>query len=105
MHPEIGSIGIFSDETSFAEELANLIAASDRDISISRTIEAKLALIEMSSSDYFVGCNSTFSWWATVLNRNRFSILPSKWFLDPLRGINPQYFFLENVESLEMNLE
>jgi hypothetical protein len=91
--PEIDTIEIFSDEKRFAEELKGLLYDTGLSIKINSTLDAPNALAEMSNSKYFIGCNSTFSWWASVLNSNRISVLPSQWFLDSGRAkISPKFF-------------
>jgi hypothetical protein len=105
LHPSINHIHIFSDEIRFSEELQVSLGSLGVRVSLNTTIEPRRALIEMSEPDYFVGCNSTFSWWASVINENRSSIFPTKWFLDLRRVIDPEHFYLGNVEQLEMDLE
>jgi hypothetical protein len=59
----------------------------------------------MTLSKFFIGCNSTFSWWSTVLIPHRVSILPSNWFLDPTRKIDPVGFFIGDVLLSDIPLE
>jgi len=105
LHPSINHILIFSDEIRFSEGLRKSLGSLGVRVSVNTTIEPRRALIELSEPDYFVGCNSTFSWWASVLNENRSSIFPTKWFLDLRRVIDPEHFYLGNVEQLNMELE
>lgn len=103
--PDINSIQIFSDENKFADELQELLQSESKIIRINQNSNAPTALAEMSCSKYFIGCNSTFSWWASVLNPNRHSTLPSKWFLDPRRIIDIEKFFIGDIQVFENDLE
>jgi hypothetical protein len=102
--PQITKIQIFSDEYRFAEELKHLLLPLNLEINLNSNTGAVSVLAEMSNSKYFIGCNSTFSWWATALNENRISILPSQWFLDPSRAITNNRFFLPGVRVLNTTL-
>jgi hypothetical protein len=102
--PQITKIQIFSDEYRFAEELKHLLLHLNLEINLNSKTGAVSVLAEMSNSKYFIGCNSTFSWWATALNENRITILPSQWFLDPSRAITNNRFFLPGVRVLNTTL-
>ena len=105
VYPDINSIQIFSDDDSVADEFRKLLESDSRIVRINRNNNAPTALAEMSCSKYFIGCNSTFSWWASVLNPNRHSTLPSKWFLDPSRIIDIEKFFIGDIQVFENDLE
>jgi len=104
-YPEIDSIEIFSDDIRFAIELEKSIWLKYGSIKVNSTVDPKKALAEMTLSKFFIGCNSTFSWWSSVLSPNRVSILPSNWFLDPTRKIDPVRFFIGNVLPSDIPLE
>lgn len=103
--PNIQNIQIFSDEIRFAEDLQELLEAESRSIRINQNSHAPTAMAEMSCSKYFIGCNSTFSWWASVLNNSRHSILPLNWFLDSRRVIDAEKFFVGDIQVFENELE
>lgn len=102
---EIKKIQIFSDENRFAEELRSLLRETGLSVEINPTVNPPEALVEMSVTKYFIGCNSSFSWWATALNKNRISVLPSQWYLDPLRATVSPNFYEPKVRIFPTTLE
>lgn len=104
-YPNIHVIEIFSDDTGFALDLEKIIKSTNCQITINSTVDAKNALAEMSISKFFIGCNSTFSWWSSVLMPDRVSILPSHWFLTSSRKIDPLNFFLGDISTSDIPLE
>jgi len=50
-------------------------------------------LKRLSLSQYFIGSNSTFSWWAAALNPKRMSIFPTDWFISGSYGFEFKEYF------------
>ena len=104
-YPEIELIEIYSDDVRFAVELQTIIEPTHCQITINSRTDATGTLAEMSVSKFFIGCNSTFSWWSSVLMPDRVSILPSQWFLATSRKIDPYNFFIGDVSVSDIPLE
>lgn len=104
-YPEISTIQIFSDDFETAVILRELLDFQGAELKINLTADAYQALAEMSQSKFFIGCNSTFSWWSSVLVEGRVSVLPAQWFLDPAILVNPKYFFLGDTRISKIGLE
>lgn len=103
--PSITEIVIFSDDQQYAFNLASLLKIHKRLLRVDKSIDPITALKAMSSSKFFIGSNSTFSWWSSVLTRDRISNMPAQWFLDPNMQIVPNEFFLGEVRVSQMSLE
>lgn len=102
--PSIKEIVIFSDDQPYAFNMASLLKTHNRLLRIDKSADPMTTLKVMSNSKFFIGSNSTFSWWSTVLVRDRVSILPAQWFLDPAMQIIPNDFFLGDVRASQMSL-
>jgi len=50
-------------------------------------------LKRLSISKYFIGSNSTFSWWAAALNPKKISIFPTDWFISGSYGFEFKDYF------------
>jgi hypothetical protein len=51
------------------------------------------ALISLAKTNFFIGSNSTFSWWAAALNEKQISIFPKEWFISGSYGfVFDEYF-------------
>jgi hypothetical protein len=58
-------------------------------------------LRKLSFNDYFVGSNSTFSWWAAALNPKKLSIFPTEWFISGTYGFEFKRYFPYPVMGIE----
>lgn len=102
--PNIKEIVIFSDDKAYAFRMASLIKTHSRMIRVDESVDPINTLKAMCFSKYFIGANSTFSWWSSALMQDRVSILPAQWFLDPSLQIAPNNFFLGEVRASQMSL-
>jgi hypothetical protein len=58
-------------------------------------------LKRLSFSEYFIGSNSTFSWWAAALNPKKMSIFPTDWFISGSYGFEFNEYFPFPVLGME----
>jgi hypothetical protein len=74
-------IYVFSDDIELAKEILPGCFAYIGKKELFNPVER---LLVMSYSHAFIGSNSTFSWWAAFLNKNKnaVKIFPEPWFLD-----------------------
>jgi hypothetical protein len=104
-YPDIENIELFSDDLFFAHEFKNKISHLKNMVVVNSCNNPSKTLSQMSQSNYFIGSNSTFSWWASVLNSKRISVLPSKWFLDESIQVEKSDFFIGDIVLSEIPLE
>ena len=104
-YPNIEDVEIFSDDLIFAQDFKANINHLKKRIAVNTCDDPSETLSQMSQSNYFIGSNSTFSWWASVFNSKRVSVLPSQWFLDDRVQFDKADFFLGNIILSETPLE
>lgn len=102
--PSIQEIVIFSDDQQQALNMASLLKPHNKIVRVDQSVDPIKTLKVMSNSKFFVGSNSTFSWWSSVLVRDRISTMPSQWFTDSRMQIVPNEFFIGEVRLSQMSL-
>lgn len=93
------SVEIFSDDLIFANKLSKIFEPS-----LVKIIDANdplYILNRMRQADFFVGSNSTLSWWAAFSGSSKIRVLPSKWFIDESFGFNKSKFFPKSTISID----
>lgn len=74
------TVCIFSNDTNAARNLANKIGPEAKVIeSVTGESDAS-TLIALSKFNYIITANSSFSWWAAILNAKKTVIYPKPWF-------------------------
>jgi hypothetical protein len=71
---------ISSDSLDFSHRLAQGLSKEFQRIQILDSNNLIDLMLALSEADYFIGSNSTFSWWVAHLRVRAFSILPLIWF-------------------------
>jgi hypothetical protein len=84
---------ISSDESAYSTHLADLIRRYGLPIRIDLNIDPILSLAGLMNSDFFIGSNSTFSWWAAFLGKRKSLIFPKEWFAESKIVIAPESFY------------
>lgn len=79
-HKKIDKIAIFSDSINQVMEESWVGLLPDIEIEFSQNSDPWESLLEMSSFETIICSNSTFSWWAAFLNKNKTIVLPDHWF-------------------------
>ncbi len=102
--PSIQEIEIFSDDQQQALNMASLLKPHNKIVRVDQSVDPIKTLQAMSNSKFFVGSNSTFSWWSSVLVRDRISTMPLQWFMDSRMQIVPNEFFIGEVRLSQMSL-
>jgi hypothetical protein len=78
----LDSVLISSDNVAYAYLFSKKIRAMGLRVSILENLDAISSLHILSRSQYFVGSNSTFSWWAAFLSNKKSIVFPRYWFID-----------------------
>jgi hypothetical protein len=84
---------ISSDDASYALKLAEMLGRNGFDCSINTQMEPITTLQNLSAYKYFIGSNSTYSWWIAFLGVKKKIIFPSEWFIGTKGVINPTTFY------------
>jgi|LakMenEpi03Aug12_release.lakeMendotaPanAssembly.Ray.scaffolds.fasta_scaffold445026_2 hypothetical protein len=74
------SVCIFSNDTDAARGLANIIGPEAKVIENITGESDASTLIALSKFNYIITANSSFSWWAAILNEKKTVIYPKPWF-------------------------
>lgn len=90
-------ITVFSDDPEYANTITEEFKSQFSFI-LSDNISSLHLLAEMSSSETFIGSNSTLSWWATFFSKNSLIALPKPmylqgWFADREIHLDKVYYF------------
>lgn len=89
----VDSVLISSDDSIFASELRNVATKYFGEVHILEENSALEAMLQLSRCTYFIGSNSTFSWWAGYLSPKDIRIFPSDWYLSPKMNFSQELFF------------
>lgn len=76
----IDSVLIASDTPHFAQEFGRKVGDLGLNVSFVDSKDAIYTLTSLSRSKYFIGSNSTFSWWAAFLGSEKKTVFPADWF-------------------------
>ena len=73
-------IVIFSNDIDAANSLAKEIGPLASVFRPNSDISDAAILIELSGFNYIVTANSSYSWWAATINKNKTVVYPKPWF-------------------------
>lgn len=93
IHQSLDTVLISSDDEDCARYFSSKIQAVGFQVSILENLDPTSTLYVLSRAHYFVGSNSTFSWWGAYLGNQKLSVFPRNWFMDEKIDINPDHFF------------
>lgn len=82
-----------SDSPFRTRDLRNEITKRGLYIEVLDTTNPLEALTRIAKTSYFIGSNSTFSWWAAALNKKEISIFPNDWFIAGSYGFDFNDYF------------
>ena len=71
---------IFSDDASYAEEIAKDLHINYRLIDVNQSLNSLETLLLMSCAKKIIISNSTFAWWSAFLSYDSVIYAPDKWF-------------------------
>jgi hypothetical protein len=103
-NPNIKSLLIASDSLIYAVELKGLLDHRFPAIEIDTNVDPILTLANLMSCEYFIGSNSTFSWWAAALGTARVSFFPKDWFASKNIEFSAGGHFPFSVELVDCDL-
>lgn len=89
----IKNVLLATDSFSKTENLRLHIKQMGLTVNESLSEDPLTTLNEISKAGYFIGSNSTFSWWAAALSPKKISVFPSEWFITGNYGFSSQDFF------------
>lgn len=93
MHPGIRNVFLSSDSPVRTSDLYNEIRKRGFTVELEETLSPMAALIALAKTNFFIGSNSTFSWWAAALNEKQISIFPKDWFISGSYGFDFNEYF------------
>ena len=99
------AIIISSDSSDFSQDLATKLDRQFRNIRIIDNENLQGLMLTLSGADYFIGSNSTFSWWVSHLRERKFSILPLNWFRGNSYHFDPNGYFLNRPFLLDFDFD
>ncbi len=71
---------ISTDSLDKIKNLIKRIQDTGLTVKVIDSTDPILSLLSLAACDYFIGSNSTFSWWASNLSPKKISIFPTDWF-------------------------
>lgn len=93
------SIIIYSDSLEFARELqGELISQYAKPVCVGTENNPVKILVHFQKANFFIGSNSTLSWWGNALGKHKLSIFPSAWFANNNGHIYGKDYFLSEVK-------
>lgn len=102
---EWNSIIIYSDSPEFASELqSKLISRYAKPVCVGKENNPVKILVNFQKANFFVGSNSTLSWWGNALGKHKVSIFPSAWFANNNEHVYGKDYFLGEVKFTSMPL-
>lgn len=96
---------ISSDSPAYSFHLASILPLKNVGVEVHQNSNALLTLKLLASSDFFIGSNSTFSWWASHINGRQVNVFPKKWFRTNTFGFDANKYFLNKPVLLDSNFE
>jgi len=101
--PDVSSLLIFTDDRDSCVPIVEKFRRFSLPTSFNRSPDSISSLFEMGLCQQLIGSNSTYSWWATHIGAEKFSIFPANWFAG-LKNYDTQGFFKADVQLLEHEL-
>jgi Glycosyl transferase family 11 len=93
MNGSLDSVLISSDNHTYACYFSSKLQELGFQVSILENLNPICTLYVLSRAHYFVGSNSTFSWWAAFLGTQKSTVFPKRWFMDENIEIIPHRFY------------
>jgi len=102
---EWNSIIIYSDSPEFASELqSELISRYAKPVCVGLENNPVKILVNFQQANFFIGSNSTLSWWGNALGNHKISIFPSAWFANNNEHVYRNDYFLDDVKFTSVPL-
>ena len=99
------SVLIHSDSPEFALKLKTFLEAKyAKPVSISTESDPLRILLDFQETSFFIGSNSTLSWWGNALGSHKCSVFPSSWFASENNSDYDKSFFLKDVKFTDAPL-
>jgi hypothetical protein len=96
---------ISSDSPAYSYHLASILPLKNICVEVHQNSDALLTLKLLARSNFFIGSNSTFSWWASHINARQVNVFPKKWFRKNTFGFDVNRYFLNEPVLLDANFE
>jgi hypothetical protein len=99
------SIIIYSDSPEFASELqSKLVSHYAKPVCVSLENNPVKILVDFQKANFFIGSNSTLSWWGNALGKHEVSIFPNAWFSNNNKHVYGKDYFLNEVKFTSTSL-
>jgi len=100
LHSEVKQVNIASDSPKLVLTLKKNIEDLGMQVEFIKNLEPISAMVSLARNRFFVGSNSTFSWWAAALTEKETNIFPDKWFASGDYGFSPTSYFPFPVSTI-----
>ena len=98
--PGVKTVSIASDSVEMLGELRKELENLGVIVKFITEKNPILALFSLAGHDFFIGSNSTFSWWAAALAVKKLSFFPDEWFASGDFGYSPDTYFPFPVKTI-----
>jgi hypothetical protein len=98
--PRINTVSIASDSLEMLGDLKKELENLGVSVQFITEKNPILALFSLASHDFFIGSNSTFSWWAAALTVKKLTFFPNEWFASGDFGYSPATYFPFPVKTI-----
>ncbi len=102
---DFDQIYISSDDIEYSRHLGKSLLEFKIPVQIDLETNPIKTLIALSSSTALIGSNSTYSWWAGNLGKDKDLYFPTKWFADPRYSFKPEEQYLKRPILINVPLE
>jgi len=103
-YSNVKGVVIASDSEKFAIELGSRIKELNLEIDFEFNKEPIIVLRNLMKFEYFIGSNSTLSWWASTLGVSEVSIFPKNWFVNSDYSFNNSNQYIKIPILLDIDL-
>lgn len=103
-YSNVKGVVIASDSKKFAIELGSRLRELNLEIDFEFNKEPIIVLRNLMKFKYFIGSNSTLSWWASTLGVSEVSIFPKNWFVNSDYSFNNSNHYIKIPILLDIDL-
>jgi len=102
--PSIKTVVIATDSYELVTNLVGRISKLGLNPILLQKQNELETLAALSSAEYFIGSNSTFSWWAAAFSKAKCIYFPHQWFASDYAGFDSADYFPFRINCLDIPL-